>query len=303
MNIINKSNVPFQTIHIDHLGPLEKTNLKNVHIFAIIDAFTKYINIYATKTTNSKEVIKFLKDYFTQYSVPERIISDRGSAFTSKDFERFVKEVGCKHVLIATASPQSNGQIERYNKSLVPLIAKLVEETGKSWDKLLVDAQFLLNNTFNRSINNVPSKLLYGIIQKRKIDNNLITFCEELNSKSNIESLEEIRTKSSECIEKLQKYNKIQFDKRSRKQTTYLENDLVSIRTTNVPGENNKLKSKFRGPYLVKKVLDKNRYLITDVEGYQVTDTNLTNTTDEDSDNEIELEDLEYLDDEFYELN
>jgi hypothetical protein len=51
-------------IHIDHYGPLEKNTSGKIHIFEIIDAFTKFIKLFAVKSTKSKEVVNCLKTYF-----------------------------------------------------------------------------------------------------------------------------------------------------------------------------------------------------------------------------------------------
>lgn len=103
---IDKGNVPFNTIHIDHLGPLEKTPKGYKYVFLVTDAFTKYVKIFPTKTTNCKEAIKSLLKYFDDFSCPVRLISDRGSAFTSKQFRSFLGKHRISHILIATASPQ-----------------------------------------------------------------------------------------------------------------------------------------------------------------------------------------------------
>jgi hypothetical protein len=267
--IYDKPDKPFDTIHVDHLGPLETLRNKSAHIFAIVDAFTKMIKVYPTKTTNANEVVKHLESYFREYSVPKRIVSDRGSAFTSKQFDTYLTKYGIKHVLIATASPQSNGQIERYNRTLVPLIAKLVVERDSQWDKVLNEAEFLMNNTFNRSINNIPSKLLYGVCQRRQIESNLVEFCEELNTNVDV-SLTEMRQNAVQSVIKGQVYNKKNHDRKTFKNTKYSVNDLVEIKTVKKPGENSKLKPHFKGPYVVKKMLDTNRYVVSDLDGYQV---------------------------------
>lgn len=114
---IPQSDVPFATIHIDHLAPASRSSsTKYRYVFLIIDAFTKYIKLYATKSTNATEVIKCLRSYFEHYSRLLRIISDRGSCFTSREFEEFLNSHNIQHVKIATASPQANGQVERLNQ-------------------------------------------------------------------------------------------------------------------------------------------------------------------------------------------
>lgn len=270
LHLPDKGKVPWHTVHIDHLGPLETTKGKNAHIFAVIDAFTKFIKLYPTKTTNANEVLKALKRYKYDYSTPKRLISDRGSAFTSKAFKSFTDDYGIEHIMNATANPQANGQIERYNRTLVPLLAKLKEETRMEWDNVLSDAEFLLNNTWNRSISNIPSILLFGILQKRDLPKGLMKYCEELNEKVD-RDLEKIRDEAGTKTKKLQDYNKEQYDKHCRVNTKYKVNDLVALRNTKTVGENSKLMKKFKGPYVVRKVLDNDRYVVSDLDGYQVT--------------------------------
>ncbi|KOC58629.1 Pro-Pol polyprotein [Habropoda laboriosa] len=106
---IEKGNLPFQTIHLDHMGPLEKTGREFKHLFAVIDAFTKYIKLYPCKSTRSEETIKHLRDYCRAYSKPRRIISDRGTAFTSNRFKEYLEDEKIEHVLIAVGTPRANG--------------------------------------------------------------------------------------------------------------------------------------------------------------------------------------------------
>lgn len=75
----------------------------------IVDAFSKFVRLYATKTTNSKEGIAYLIQYFQNYSKPKILISDRGSSFTSNEFEEFLRKNDIKHIKVATGSPQANG--------------------------------------------------------------------------------------------------------------------------------------------------------------------------------------------------
>lgn len=276
---IDKGTVPFDTVHVDHLGPLEMTKGKNVHIFAVIDGFSKFIKLYATRSTRTCEVLKSLRLYISYYSKPRRIISDRGTAFTSKEFKSFCAIRGIEHVLIATGCPKANGQIERYNRTLVPLLAKLVEERKMSWDNVLFEAEYLLNNSYNRSIDNSPAVLLFGVRQRNHVESDLERYLQNLNEQAD-RDLEKIRNDAVGKIKQLQEYNKTKYDAKCKRNTSYKEGDLVAIRTVKVAGENSKLKAKYRGPYLIKKVLDNNRYIVTDLEGYQVTSTYFDGTFD-----------------------
>lgn len=106
LHSIPKGELPFDTIHIDHLGPLSTTTQKFKHILVIVDGFTKFVKLYPVRTTSSKEAIKCLLMYFNAYSRPIRIVSDRDTAFTSEEFSQFIKNFNVIHIKIATASPQ-----------------------------------------------------------------------------------------------------------------------------------------------------------------------------------------------------
>lgn len=110
---IAKEPIPFHTVHLDHLGPFQRTKRGNQYIVVLIDAFTKYINIKAVNSTKSSPVIKFLEIVFNIFGVPNRIITDRATSFTSKEFKLFVKKYNIQHILNAVATPRANGQVER----------------------------------------------------------------------------------------------------------------------------------------------------------------------------------------------
>ena len=84
--------------------------------------------------------------------------------------------------------------------------------------------------------------------------------------------VEEMRYSAAENIRKNQKYNEVVFNKKHKIPKTYAEGEKVMI--TNVDttiGVNKKLVPKYRGPYQVKKIIGNDRYLLTDVPGFQVT--------------------------------
>jgi transposase InsO family protein len=109
---ISKGEVPLDTYHIDHLGQLSSIKKSYNHVFLIVDAFSKFVWLYATKTTYAAEVLSILKKQSIIFGNPRRIISDRGAAFTSNDFQSYCREKNIEHVLITTEMSRSNGQIE-----------------------------------------------------------------------------------------------------------------------------------------------------------------------------------------------
>lgn len=92
---------------------------------------------YPVRTVNTKESCSKLVEYFSYYSKPIRIVSDRGSCFTSHVFKGFCITHDIQHVLIAAGSPQANGQVERYNHTLKVTLSKIRHENGQNWNQNL----------------------------------------------------------------------------------------------------------------------------------------------------------------------
>lgn len=101
---IPKKSEPWDTLHIDHFGPLESIGSKHKHVLVVIDAFNKFTKLYAVNT-GAKESICVLKKYFLDYSRPMRILHDQGKGFTSNEFKEFCGENGITYVVNAVASP------------------------------------------------------------------------------------------------------------------------------------------------------------------------------------------------------
>lgn len=269
---IPKGDKPFETLHIDHYGPLPTsvTNKKK-HIFVIVDGFSKYTKLYAVKSTTTKEVVQCLESYFSFYSKPSRIISDRGSCFTADDFSKFCEKYSIQHIKVATSSPQSNGQVERVNRCLTPMLSKESELDPGDWIKYLKKVEFALNNTENKSTGISPSMLLFGVAQKGFINDNIKEYLDENIIEQEPRNLEELRKTASEKTVQSQTQNKIYFDKRHKKPIQYKIGDHVLIKNVvNTPGINKKFLAKYKGPYEVVKILPNDRYLIKDLDNLQI---------------------------------
>lgn len=229
LHCIPKRNIPFMTYHVDHFRPIDKERQVKQYLLVVIDAFTKFTKLYPTKTTSCTEVINHLKVHFNNFSRPKFIISDRGTAFTSADFQIFCNNNEIQHICIATHSPQANGQVERTNRVLGPMISKIIcNEEKLYWFKILPDIEFAINNSIHKVTGETPSRLLFGIEQRGKIideiKNYLITNVNQIDR-----DLSQLRSRAAIKIEKNQKYNKEYFDKRRKPAHEYKKDDYVMI--------------------------------------------------------------------------
>jgi len=272
--------IPFRTINMDHIGPFPKSKSGNLHILVIVCAFTKYTFLAATRTTKTTPVIKALQQLFAVFGQPSRIISDRGTAFTSKEFENFTKEQGIQHIKTAVRTPRANGQAERMNKTLLNALKTSTEKT-KEWDQQLFKIQWGINSHINATTKFSPNDLVFNFNPRDVTNNRLIqALSDDSISESDIEMK---RQQAAANITNEQKKWKIRFDAKHAQPTKYEVNDLVVI--TFVPsatGESHKLDAAYKGPYIVTKVLNNDRYMVEDLPDHTVTQRRYCNVMSSD---------------------
>ena len=100
---------PWQRVHIDFAGPL-----KGKMYFVLVDAHSKWPEVVEMQTTTAEKTIQVLRRMFAAYGLPEQVVSDNGSQFTSQEFAEFMKRNGIKHIKSTPYHPSTNGLAERF---------------------------------------------------------------------------------------------------------------------------------------------------------------------------------------------
>ena len=261
-----------QTFHIDHFGPLKESEGYK-YILVIVDSFTRFTWLFPVRSTGTKEVLIKLSWLFNIFGNPKEIVSDRGTAFTSQEFTQFLNKYDIKHRLVAVAAPWANGLVERINRFLKASLKRRVEESS-NWITDLGTIQYVINNTHHSALKASPSKILFGFEQRNHEDANLVKVLNQVaQTELNFDDLRQNHRKIAiEATDKIRNYNKIYYDHLHKKPTRYKQGDYVMIRdTVTKPGEDKKLKPNYKGPYVVAKVLNNNRYVIQDIPGFNLT--------------------------------
>ncbi|XP_015124154.1 uncharacterized protein K02A2.6-like [Diachasma alloeum] len=92
-----------------------------------IENMTKWLEVKRMPSTNSQMVIKVLRGLFATFGLPQTIVSDNGTAFSSNEIKEFYKKNGIKYLYIAPYHPESNGQAERMVQTTIRSLNKLTE--------------------------------------------------------------------------------------------------------------------------------------------------------------------------------
>ncbi|KYN01995.1 hypothetical protein ALC62_07212 [Cyphomyrmex costatus] len=152
------------------------------------------------------------------------------------------------------------------------MLAKLSDDSsGKYWYKIIANVEYALNNTVNRVTGETPSRLLFGVKQRDKLTDNL-SECVQDEVGEKRSDFDEIRDRASDRILRSQAYNKEYTDNRRKEAHEYLVGDLVSIKNfDSTAGASRKLLPIFKGTYKIAEKLGNDRYVVTDVDGFQNT--------------------------------
>jgi hypothetical protein len=133
-------------------------------IWAIVDRLTKVAHFIPVKTAYSgaKLVELYMSRIMCLHGVPKKIVSDRGSQFTSKFWEKLDESMDTKLNFSLAYYWQTDGQTKRTSQILEDMLRACVLKYGKSWDKSLPYAEFSYNNSYQSSIEMAPFDALYG---------------------------------------------------------------------------------------------------------------------------------------------
>ena len=120
---------PGQEIQIDFTGKLHNKKLNGEsQLLIAIGRFSKWPTVKICKTTETKEVINFLTQNISLYGIPEKIKSDKGGAFISKEYIAFCKS---KNIEIEYCTPRlhtGTGAVERAIQTIKNLILANLED-------------------------------------------------------------------------------------------------------------------------------------------------------------------------------
>nr|CAX83704.1 Gag-Pol polyprotein [Schistosoma japonicum] len=102
-----KPNSPWERLHADFAGPV-----RGKMFLVVVDALTKWPQVYAMTSCTASETINKLSELFSYFGVPETLVTDNCSQFASESFKHFCRFNGITHVRSPPCHPQSNGQAE-----------------------------------------------------------------------------------------------------------------------------------------------------------------------------------------------
>lgn len=156
------SGKPWSRVHVDYAGPIEKQ-----YFLIITDSFSKWPEVFKTKTITAEYTIRKLREVFARFGLPEMIVSDAGTQFTSAAFKEFLSNNGIQFVVISPGHPASNGAAENAVKSFkkglqAALATAKASKLSMNIEAIMRRYLFDFRNSIHCSIQEKPSRVMFG---------------------------------------------------------------------------------------------------------------------------------------------
>src|SRR3954471_19564576 len=255
---IKKRITPFYQVGIDVMGPLPRTMTGKRYIVVAVDHFTKWVEVKAIEEADAQTIVPFIyESIICRHGIPQILSSDRGSEFVNELVTTLTRVYGIKHIRTTAYHPQGNGQVERINRTIKDILAKITPNKG-DWSHYLPSVLFATRVTKSATTKFSPSELLYGHQIRQNFDPD-ISDVDHLSTEeiATIESMriQNMRQQAGKFITKAQARQKLSHDNRVHLVEPLQIGDLVllyrNVDEANLAG---KLEKKWLGPYRIKDI-------------------------------------------------
>eukprot|EP00731_Ephydatia_muelleri_P038438 Em0760g4a len=129
---------PLQLVAVDIVGPLTPSKTENTYILVASDYFTRWVEAYAIPNQEAVTVAnKLVDEFFCRFSVPEQLHSDQGRQFEANVMQEVCRLLQIDKTRTTPYHPQSDGLVERFNRTMLAMLASTVEEDPSNWEQHL----------------------------------------------------------------------------------------------------------------------------------------------------------------------
>jgi hypothetical protein len=259
---------PFGRVSIDIVGPLFETVSHNRFILTIVDHATHWCEAYPLPDHRAATVARTFSDFISRFGIPDELLHDLGSDFTSELFSVYLSFYGVTQLKCSVAHPQTNTAAERFHRTLKSMLTAYVYQCKGEWDEGLGHVLFALREVPVSEYGFSPYEMLFGrhvrgplsIVfdawweaGEHQASPNVVDYMLEL--RENLQcALDTVHGNQVEAQAKA----KVYYDKKARA-VTYSPGDKVLVLQTQL---GKPLTVKYNGPYNVIKQVSPVDYLI-----------------------------------------
>ena len=251
-----KSDYPNDLVMWDMTGPVTRTVHGNNWMLVIIDGFTRFAEVYPLPDEQARSVADCLIHYALHYGSPRQLHSDRGKNFMAEVVKLVSNVLGTKQSHTSGYVPWANGGVERFNRTLKSMLAKVIDSNQSDWDKHLLPVVYAYNTTIQDSTGFSPFFLQFGRAPQLPVDVLLENPPRVVDKMEYViklrRSLQEAFKSARNMSAKMRKQNKTLKESNHNVAEEFNIGQLVMLHNPATPkGKSRKLMCQYYGPYTI----------------------------------------------------
>ena len=152
-----------ERVSMDILGPFITSHNGNKYVVTISDEFTKWTEAIALPNQEASTIaVAFVHNFICRFGTPLQVHTDQGRNFESSLMKQMC-DLFCIHKTRTTSyRPQSNGSVERMNRSLTKMLAAYCQSNQKQWDVYLPQVMMAYRATEHSTTAVSPNMMVLG---------------------------------------------------------------------------------------------------------------------------------------------
>ena len=132
-------------------------------MLVVTDYFTKWTESYAIPNQEAETVAeKLVSEFVCRFGVPRELHSDQGTNFESKVVAEVCKLLDIEKTRTSPLHPQSDGQVERFNRTLIEMLRSNLKASEEDWDLQLQPCMMAYRRSVHESKGETPNMLMLG---------------------------------------------------------------------------------------------------------------------------------------------
>jgi Integrase zinc binding domain/Integrase core domain len=154
------ANGPLESVSMDILRPLPRTKHGNRFLLVISDRYSKVTKTVPLRTVTALSVSRAFCDHWAYvYGPPVSLLTDDGPQSTAKVLQAVCSELGIRKIFTTAYHPHTNGQVERYNQTILASLRGYFSKRQDDWDDFTSAITFACNCRVHSSLGMPPFEI------------------------------------------------------------------------------------------------------------------------------------------------
>ena len=243
---------PWSHLQMDWIGPVPKSSRGNKYLLTVTCSFTKWVEcLPAPNDTAVTTAVLLLNHVFSRWGLPLSVDSDRGTHFTSSVMTAMFEILGVEVNFHIPYHPQSSGQVERANRTIISMLKQYVSGSGKDRDVKLSLVLMAIRSTLHRSMGVTPFEMMTG--REMTLPLHLL-YCPEEAHQYVTDMRDHLRVTfawAQENLETSARGAKAYYDRKTSHREYSVGDKVLYFRFANPVGQSKKFLPSWAGPYVV----------------------------------------------------